>query len=252
MALPFALFLLCFSAAASDLQPIYQFKDRLITVQDFEFGKLKSELRRVAFHAVVTSTCPAGLVPIFAVENTNTLELRRRPRRGKENTTEPLFFALPPEDEPDAAKLAGRWDLEAIRYGGTKEWPVLELAIEDDKVSGRFDQNTDYRFAYLAGGTFRSNLLELRIEYVNDAYLLRGTWHDGKLKGRWHRADDSESGPWEGTRPPAKIPTNTNTLRLYEWRRTSDDSRRYALEIEKLGSEWRCAPRPLCRVWRLP
>lgn len=241
--------LLTCSVAATELQPVYRLKDKLITSEDYDFRKLKPELEGVAFHAIITNTWPAGLVPIFAIEKTNTFELRRRPGRGKENATEPLFFALPLEDEPDAAKLAGRWELEAIRYSGTKEYPVWELAIEGDKVSGRFDQNTDYRFAYLMGGTFRSNTLELRIEYINDAYLITGTWHDGKMKGRWRRADNSEEGPWEATRAPSKLPASKNIARLYEWRRASDDSRRYAVENEKLGPDWKRVAQPLCRVW---
>jgi hypothetical protein len=228
---------------------VYRLKDKLITAEDFDFRKLKAEIEGVAFHAVVTNTWPAGLVPVFGIERTNSFELRRRPARGKENATEPLFFALPPEDEPEATKLAGRWELEAIRFSGTKEYPVWELAIEGDKVSGRFDQNMDYRYAYIMGGTFRSNLLELRVEYINDAYLITGTWHDGKLKGRWRRADDSEEGPWEATRPIPKLPAHQRAVALYEWRRLSDDSRRHATETEKPGIGWQRAPRPLCRVW---
>lgn len=244
--------LCCFSAAASEVQPVYRIKDKLITSEDFDFRKLKPELEGIAFHAVITNSWPAGLVPIFGIEKTNTFELRRRPGRGKEKGLDPLFFALPPEEEPDAAKVAGRWELEAVRYSGTKEYPVWELAVEGDQVSGRFDQNTDYRFAYLMGGTFRSNVLEFRVEYINDAYVIRGTWQDGKMKGRWHRDDNSEEGPWEASRPPSALPQNKSTVALYEWRRASDNSRRYAIETEKLGPEWQRNPRPLCRVWSSP
>lgn len=244
--------MICFSAGASDLQPIYRLKDKLMTTEDFEFRKLKSQIEGVAFHAVVTNTWPSGLVPIFGVQRTNGFELRRRPGRGKENAADPLFFALPPEDEPEAAKLAGRWELEAIRFSGTKEYPVWELAIEGDKVSGRFDQNTDYRFAYLMGGTFRSNVLELRVEYINDAYVIAGTWHDNKLKGRWRREDDSEEGPWEATRPAGKSFSNKNVANLYEWSRPSTGLRHYALEQDKPGPGWERPSRPLCRVWLIP
>ena len=210
------LIILCLPAVASELQPVYRHRHKLITPEDFNFRKLTPELEGVAFHAVVTNTWPTGLVPIFAIERTNTFELRRRPNRGKENATDPLFFALPRQDESEAAKLAGRWELEAIRFSGTKEYPVWELAIEGDQVSGRFDQNSDYRFAYLMGGTFRSNVLELRVEYINDAYLITGAWQDGSMRGRWRRADDSEQGPWEGTRALATVPRNETIANLYE------------------------------------
>ena len=220
----FIILLFCSSSAATDLQPVYRMTDKFITSADFDFRKLKPE--QIAFYAVVTNNWPTGLVPIFAVELTNHIELRRRPRRGKENGTEPLFFALPPQDEPEAAKVAGRWELEAVRYGGTKDFPVWELAVEGDQVSGRFDQNTDYRFAYLMGGTFQSNVLELRVEYINDAYIIQGTWNADTMNGRWRRADHSEDGPWQATRPAAVVPPNTNVVNLYEWRR--NDARDYA------------------------
>jgi hypothetical protein len=116
------------SGAAAELQPVYRHKDKLVTTEDCDFPKLKTHLEGMAFHAVVTNVWPAGLVPIFGIEKTNQFELRRRPARGKEKATEPLFFALPPEDEPDAAKIAGRWELEAVRFSGSKEYPVWELA----------------------------------------------------------------------------------------------------------------------------
>ncbi|HKQ37411.1 MAG TPA: hypothetical protein VJ063_04990 [Verrucomicrobiae bacterium] len=248
----FIILSLCFSAAATDLQPVYGIKDKFSTGTDFDFRKAKPPSEAIAFYAVVTNTWPTGLIPIFAVEMTNYVELRRRPRRGKENATEPLFFAVPPRDEPEATKIAGRWEVEAIRYSGTKDFPIWELAVEGDQVSGRFDQNTDYRFAYLMGGTFRSNAVELRVEYINDSYIIQGTWSVDTMNGRWRRADDSEEGPWQATRPPADVPAKTNLINLYEWRRASDDSRRYAVETEKLGPDWTRARRPLCRVWLAP
>lgn len=244
----FTIFLLCSPVAAVELQPVYRTTNQFITTADFGFRKLNLGTQDIAFYAVVTNAWPTGLVPIFAVELTNHIELRRRPRRGKENATEPLFFALPPPDEPEATKMAGRWEAEAIRYSGTKDYPVWELAVEGDQVSGRFDQNTDYRFAYLMGGTFRSNALELRVEYINDAYILQGTWHNDEINGRWRRADNSEEGPWQATRAAAVLPANTNVVNLYEWRR--NDSRHYS--TDNPGPEWTRANRPICRVWLVP
>jgi hypothetical protein len=71
------------------------------------------------------------------------------------------------------------------------------------------------------------------------------------MKGRWRRDDNSEEGPWEATQPTAKLPARKNVVALYEWRRASDDSRRYMIANEKLGAEWLRAARPLCRVWLL-
>jgi hypothetical protein len=257
-----ALAVLSLRALAADppialrLEPVYRLKpladkQHLITREDFEFEKRRGEIEGTAFLAVTTNIWPGGLVPIFAVEKTNRLELRRRPARGQENSSEPLFYALPSEDEHEATKIAGRWECLAVRETGTKEFFGWDLSIEGDQVAGRFDQFTDFRFARIANGTFRSNRLELRVEYIMDAYVVKGTWNEGKLRGVWMRVDESESGPWEATRPKFVLPPATNLVALYEWRR-ADNARRYRLEHEQLTSEWQRASRPLCRVWKLP
>jgi hypothetical protein len=102
------------------LEPVYRLNavdgsQRFTTRREFDSEKLKSQLESAVFLAVSTNQWFTGLVPVFRVEKTNQFELRRRPLRGQENYSEPLFFALPPEEEPDAAKVAGRWDCHAIR-----------------------------------------------------------------------------------------------------------------------------------------
>jgi hypothetical protein len=244
-------------AASLPFEPIHRLKimdgkQRFATRSEIKAGKLDSQLDGMSFLAVYTNEWPAGLVPVFAVEKPNRFELRRRPPRGHENSSDPLFFALPPEDEPDAARITGRWQCDAVRGDNSKAFLAWELTIDGDHLAGRFDPNTEYRHAYLVGGTFRSNRLELRVEYIMDAYLLVGEWHDGKLKGMWRRADDSEAGTWEASREQARVPSSQDTVPLYEWRRPSDDARRYALTGEPMEPAWERLPRPLCRVWRAP
>ena len=214
--------------------------------------KLEARLDGAAFLAVCTNEWPAGLVPVFAVEKPGRIELRRVPPRGLENDSEPLFLALPPENEPDAAKVAGRWICRATRGDGSEPYLGWDLAIDGERVAGRFDQSSEYRFAYIAGGTFRSNQLELRVEYTMSVYTLLGEWREGRLKGLWQHSDGSEHGTWEASREPAQIPSSAGAVALYEWRRASDDARRYALEGETLENGWKRAPQPLCRVWRAP
>lgn len=225
-------------------------KHRFTTPHEVGFEKLKSQLDGPVFLAVTTNEWPTGLVPVFAVEKAHGVELRRRALAGEENTSDPLFFALPPEDEPDAAKVAGRWECRAIRATDSRNFLVWELAVEMEKISGRFDQDTEYRVASIAGGTFRSNRLELRVEYLRDVYVLTGDWQDGALKGDWRRTDDEERGTWEATREEARPQPRGEIVRLYEWRRTSDNVRHYAIEGEKLVAGWERSLHPLCRVWR--
>ena len=236
---------------AAALEPIFELKHegRFITRNQIEFDKFQAQMQAPAFLAVCTNVWPAGMVPVFAVERTNRFELRRRPPRGQESFSSPLFFALPREDEHDARKLAGHWEGTAHRPGGTRDYPAWELTLEGDVVAGRFDQNTEYRYAFVSGGTFRSNRLDLRVDYMNESWFLVADWTEGMLKGTWRRGDDSEQGSWEATRPQPFLPPG-NAVPLFEWRRASDGARRYRLADETPGAEWERAPRPLCRVWR--
>ena len=109
------------------LEPVFQIREaggkhRLVTRQELGFEKLIPRLGAPVFLAVVTNGWPTGLVPVFAVEKANGVELRRRGLAGEENTSEPLFFALPPEDEPDAAKVAGRWECRAVRNADSRNF----------------------------------------------------------------------------------------------------------------------------------
>ena len=116
---------------------------------------------------------------------------------------------------------------------------------------GRFDQNTQYRVAFIAGGTFRSNRIEFRVEYQADVYLLTGRWQDGMMKGEWRQVEQMSRGTWQATRPEQNIPATKNVVPLYEWRRASDDARRYVVEGERMEPGWERAARPLCLVWRV-
>ncbi|MFN0067839.1 MAG: hypothetical protein ACKVYV_09405 [Limisphaerales bacterium] len=196
---------------------------------------------------------PAGLVPLFEAGSGDRSGLRRLPPRGRENLTEPLGFILPRADEPDAARLAGWWDIRAVGADGTKRWLGMELAVDGERVAGRLDQLTDYRFAHVTGGSWRTNVLTLGVEYVNDRYELTATWRDGRLSGAWRRTDDSDRGTWEATRtegaPP--LPAAAGAVPLFEWQRT-DGTRRYAPEPGPAGEGWTPAQPPLGRVWPPP
>ena len=202
-----------------------------------------------AFRAVVSSDWPAGLVPVFAVVDGASFQLRRLPSAGQETSTEPLFFALPPQDEPHAASIAGRWSCVSTNARGGRNYPQWELAVDGERLAGRFAPDGEYRVAFITGGTFRSNRFELNAEYGHDRYVLAGRWRNGNLAGTWRQTDQDEHGVWEATRPepPPPFPQGTNLVALYEWRRGNE--RRYSTETN-LSAGWQRAARPLCRVWR--
>src|SRR4051794_5140285 len=81
----------CLAAdALSGLQPIY------LLTNGSSFRLSTEPLPKqstVAFQAICTNEWLPGLVPVFAVQTEERFELRRRPVRGQEGSSEPMFFA---------------------------------------------------------------------------------------------------------------------------------------------------------------
>ncbi len=205
-----------------------------------------------AFHAVFEREWPTGLVPLFPVEKDGNFELRRLPPKGRESFTDPLFFALPRPDETNASRITGRWSIQSINSGNHRHRLAMDLAADGDRIAGRLDQDTDYRFAHLTGGTWRTNHLFITIEYINDRYELTADLLQGKLIGTWRRTDDSDQGTWEATRDPAPVQPSAQTLLpLYEWR-SPDGRRRYRTGESSEADGWQRVDPPLGRVWPIP
>jgi hypothetical protein len=214
-----------------------------LAADPLKLGKIERD--GAMFRAVVSVNWPPGLIPIFAVEKSGSLHWRRFPLRGQENNSEALFFGLPLEDEKPA--LNGRWEINATRPSG-KAFLYWELTMDGTNVVGRLDPNTDYRFGTIAWGQFSSNKFAMRVEYVQDAFLLNGMLVDGRLKGDWKRTDEEESGVWEATQEPAPLPAGANLVRLFEWQ--NGTKRAYLIEGKSPGANWTRAERALCRVWK--
>jgi hypothetical protein len=140
----------------------------------------------------------------------------------------------------------------ATNLAGGRHFPTLELTCDNGEISGRFDPNTEYRFAFIRGGAFRSDRLRLEIDYINDHYTLEGTLERGRLRGSWRLLGGEEHGTWEATRstddpPITRLPTGT--IPLYEWRRAGEPAPRYTTGQAPGPPGWTRLPDPLCRVW---
>jgi hypothetical protein len=185
-------------------------------------------------------------VALFLEEQTG--KLLRLPPEGRENSAEPLFFALPPKAEADAAKISGYWYVQGVRGDGSKAYLRWELTAWEGRLRGRFDPNSDYRVADLVGGSFRSNRIELEVKYINDRYSITGQWTAGRLAGSFRNFDGSEEGSWEAHQSRVSLPAG-RTAELYEWRRNGVDVPRYRPRDAGPGPDWHRGRQPLCRVW---
>ena len=204
----------------------------LLTESDPDFKKEPTP-SPPAFKVVATSArWPSGLVPLFAVIKNGRTELRRRPQRGLENSSDPLFFALAAFDEPDAANISGQWECTALRNERWKSFLSFQLSFETNQLAGRFDPNTDYRYATIESGTFASNRFELRVRHIMDQYIVMGNWNLGVMKGSYQQLEGTDEGTWEASRSdPLPLPS-LPSVPLFEWRHARDGRRRYAIEGE--------------------
>lgn len=206
----------------------------------------------VAFRAVTGKAAPSGLVPIFAVETHGRIELRRIPGKGQESFSDPVFFAWPPRRESEAGKVSGRWEALAIREDRSRHRFALELAVDGQRVSARFDPDTDYRFAHLTDGRLQHGRLELQVAYLNDHYRLWVERRKDRWVGSWKLEDDSATGPLELWReaPSTKTPPRHGVIALHECRKAGSPGRIYRLADDPLPPGWQRVSPPLCEVWR--
>ena len=206
----------------------------------------------VAFRAVTGKAAPSGLVPIFAVETHGRIELRRIPGKGQESFSDPVFFAWPPRRESEAGNVSGRWEALAIREDRSRHRFALELAVDGQRVSARFDPDTDYRFAHLTEGRLECGRLDLQVAYLNDHYRLWVERRKDRWVGSWKLEDDSATGPLELWReaPSTKTPPRHGVIALHECRKAGSPERIYRLADDPLPPGWQRVSPPLCEVWK--
>lgn len=250
MRLALGLLLAIVANAAGQMETVFRAQkaggERYLTPKQMDFA---GQNLAAAFRAIITNIWQPGLVPVFLVERNGQFELRRLPPRGQENITEPFFFALAAEGDASATAIAGRWKCEAKRGDGVVAYADFEVAVQGTNVAARFDQNTEYRFAFITKGSFVLNRLELRIEYIADHYIMTGMLENGRLTGTWRHTEDKESGAWHAERDLPTFATSAVATDLYEWK-SANGSVQYRLAGEAVPGAIR-ADRPVCRVWPL-
>lgn len=193
-----------------------------------------------------------GLVPLFVVERQEVRTLRRLPPRGQEQQFDPVAFVLPLETEPTVGAVSGRWRVVSKKEDGSVHRLTWEMAAAGKVVSGRFDPDTDYRFAHITDGTLIDGRLGFRVEYIEDRYDVTGKAGTEGWSGTWERPDGSERGRWSATRvlPEKSIPLPPRAVPLWEWRKSGSLEVWYGVEGQAPeGTGWdRNAP-ALGRVW---
>lgn len=204
-----------------------------------------------SFRAVVTRSWVAGLIPVFEKEQNGEHLLSRLPPTGQEHLVEPIFFALPPSDDPSVRAIVGRWQINATNSDGSSRQFAWELTAQGEKIVGRFDPDTDYRFALINSGRWKTNTIELRVTYVGEEYRVHGQLDDQTLSGVWKQVDGDQQGTWTGRRgdaPPLPISENLAARNLYKWRLPTTTTVRYGVKAPDEEKGW-LRGEVICQVW---
>lgn len=245
--------LLFLPALAADVRPLpLWFNTNAPVAGRWTVSATNASPSRLVCHVLPAGGWWEGAVPLFAIERKGQMELRRLPLRGQEEQVDPFCFVLPFDDEPETAKVAGRWNVVSRKTDGAVHRLSWELTASATQVSGRFDPDTDFRFAQITEGLVQSNRLSFRVAYIQDRYLVRGTFGPAGWAGDWRRPDDSESGVWTATRviPASPVRWPAESLVLREWRRPTVGDVWYTVGEERPpGLGWEPSSRPLGRVW---
>lgn len=193
-----------------------------------------------------------GLVPLFMVERQGIDTLRRLPPKGQEQQFDPIGFVLPLETEQAAGAVSGRWRVVSKKEDGAVHRLTWEMAAAGKVVSGRFDPDTDYRFAHITDGSLVEGRLGFRVEYIEDRYQVTGVAGGDGWSGTWQRPDGSEKGQWTATRVPAEkeVELPSRAVGLWEWRQPGTPKVWYGVEGQAPGGTgWARTEPALGRVW---
>lgn len=207
--------------------------------------------QKETFHAVVTRSWVAGLIPVFENEQNGEHLLSRLPPTGQEHLVEPIFFALPPSDDPLVRAIVGRWQINATHSDGNSRQFAWELTAQGENVVGRFDPDSDYRFALITSGRWKTNTIELMIAYVGEIYSVSGQLNDLTLSGVWKQVGGDKQGTWTGRRTDAPTLPISEILaprNLYEWRLPTATTIRYGTKAPDDEMGWRRGE-VICQVW---
>ena len=109
----------------------------------------------------------------------------------------------PGQDKPvNAGPLTGSWTcVSHVTSGGDTKF-TLDLQQDGEKVTGSVD--SDQGGMDITSGTFKEDILEIRLETPQGDYVIKGKLKDGQLAGAI-TLDGKPHANWEGKKvPPAK------------------------------------------------
>ncbi len=193
---------------------------------------------RVIAEVLPPDAHPRGAVALFDVFTRGHAELRRLPARGCEDAAVPLCRVLELGDAgPALPGVDGRWRVVAKGPDGSVNRLTWEWWADGPELAGRFDPDTDYRFAQVERGRRDGGRVAFFVQYIQDRYEITGTAAGEGWGGSWRKLGDDGHGTWSAERAshgtsggndpaPRRDPPRV----LQRWARKSDGSVWHGLE----------------------
>ena len=112
-------------------------------------------------------------------------------------------FILADEKKPEAGPVTGTW--ECVSHGGAFGDLAFTLALEQkgEQVIGSI--SSDMGSAEITSGSFKDQVLEVKVVAPEFTYTLTGKLESEKLAGEW-TLGDAGSGTWEGKKSAPATP----------------------------------------------
>lgn len=199
-----------------------------------------------------------GSVALFDVFARGRAELRRLPAQGREDDATPLCRILERGNhDPATPEVDGRWRVVSRGSDGAVNRLTWEWWGDGRELAGRFDPDTDYRFAQLARGIHDGRRVAFLVHYIQDRYEVTGVATAGGWAGSWRKVGEDGHGTWNAERASpeeanAHAPSRQRepAVALRRWIKKSDGSAWHGLEGEvPPGDGWELDAE-LGRAWK--
>ena len=190
-----------------------------------------------------------GTASLFEVFSKGHASVRRLPALGREDEAAPLCRVRVADQAPGPmsprAHVEGLWRVTSRGPNGSVHRLAWEWWSDGRELAGRFDPNTDFRFAHILRGTNDGARVAFAVEYIQDRYDLTGHATTNGWAGTWTKRGENEAGTWTATTTSEDVQARSGEVGVGEpaslrsWRRRGDGAFWVGLGAQRPGGdEW--------------
>lgn len=152
-----------------------------------------------------------GSAALFEVHARGHASLRRLPGMGREDEAVVLCRVMDPAradpllgNSGERQPVEGTWRVLSRGSDGSVHRLRWEWWSDGRELAGRFDQDTDFRFAHMVRGTNGGGRVAFAVEYIQDRYDVVGGATATGWAGTWTKRGEPDAGTWTAERGDGK------------------------------------------------